>query len=127
MKITKATDYGFRVVVQVVMNPDDSQWVHKGGLPHTPSTARGPDVVDASGNSTPGAIDRNLAPGTECHACRNNWYICEVKWDGDELYIIGDDGIRRLKTGDELKAEIIQQLVLPSTPKVIGSLINVTL
>ena len=104
MKIIKATDYGFRKVVQVVMNPDDPQWIHDDGPApegHTGDTSES----DAA-----------------CHDCRINWKIVEVKWDGDEMYNVAEDGTKILKTDDELVAEILAKMSPQSDGQVIAAL-----
>ena len=70
MKVIKATDYGFRKVVRVLINDQDPQWVHDYGTPdfeHTGDTAD-PDQTK-----------------TVCLDCRNNWNVFEAQFDGDAL------------------------------------------
>lgn len=95
MKIIKATDYGFRKVVQVVMNPDDPQWVHEDG----------PAPAGHTGDTT--------QSDTPCHDCRLNWEVVEVKWDRSEMY--KEDGV--LKTDDELAAEVMTMLAASQDKK----------
>ena len=103
MKIIKATDYGYRQVVQVVMNPDDPQWIHEDG------PAPGGHTGDTTQSDTP------------CHDCRMNWNVVEVKWDGDEMYNIAENGTKTLKTDDELAAEVVTRLVpAPSSQDMTG-------
>jgi len=103
MKIIKATDYGFRKVARVVMNPDDPQWVHEDG----------PAPVSHTGDTT--------VSDTPCHDCRMNWNVIEVKWDGDGLYNVAEDGARELKTDDELTTEVLAQAPLvPVRQAIIG-------
>ena len=104
MKIIKATDYGFRKVVQVVLNPDDPQWVHDDG----------PAPEGHTGDTS--------ESDTACHDCRMNWKVVEVKWDGDELYNISENGDKILKTSDELVAEILAKMPPQSDGQVIAAL-----
>ncbi len=77
MRIQKATDYGFRKVVRVVVNDDEPEWIHPRDrdAAHTADTARGAD----------GELDATLAAGTECHACVLNWDIREIVFEGSDL------------------------------------------
>ena len=103
MIIIKATDYGFRKVVQVVMNPDDPQWIHEDGP--APSGHTG----DTTQSDTP------------CHDCRINWNVVEVKWDGDEMFSVNEDGEKILKTDDDLVAEMKVQLIpAPDSQTMVG-------
>ena len=72
MKIIKATDYGFRKVVRVLLNDTDPQWVHE----------------DAAGKRTPAPAGHtgNTDEGKKaCPECRNNWNVFEAQFDRDAL------------------------------------------
>ncbi len=127
MKVIKATDYGFRKVIQICLNPDDPEWVHIVGEP-----LRGPDGTPISkADGTPELItDPNVPPGedgTTCHNCRYNWKVQEFIWTGEQLYTTGRNGQRRPKTNTELLAEIKSQLQPPASAAEITGLINLTL
>lgn len=116
MKILSATDYSYRKVIRVVEDDTIPEWVHQdsGGnwtVPHTPGLA-----VNAAG-----ALERGLAAGTGCHACRYNWKVREFIFTGNELEVSlnnwgnpvhdGQDEVSlRLKVWDELYAEVDGQL-----------------
>ena len=122
MHILKATDYGFRKVIRVVLDDAVPEWVHPDGSPHTDATGRGPETVEVDGNPQPGALTAGLAPGTECHECRYGWTVREFTFTGSELY----KG-KRLKTNAELKAEVLAQLAPKPAPKAIAALEGATL
>ena len=104
MKIISAVDYTFRKVIQVVMNPDDPQWVHEDG----------PSPVGHTGDTS--------QSDTPCHDCRMNWKVVEVKWDGDEMYSVAEDGTKTLKTDDELAAEVLVRLAPAPTSQTMTAL-----
>lgn len=83
MRIEKATDYGGRKVIRVLINDPDTQWVHPedDGDAHRANLARGPRQPDGSR----GELDPTLVAGTECHACVNNWDVREFQFEGDTL------------------------------------------
>lgn len=101
MKMIKVTDYGFRRVVLVVLNPNDPQWLH-------------PDGKSAPARHTGNTEETNKQI---CQDCRNNWTIEEFTFTRDEL-LVGlnkwgnpvHDGqaivSTRPKTWDELYQEI---------------------
>lgn len=88
MRIEKATDYGFRKVVRVIINDSDPQWIHPedNGATHRSNNARGPATRNpATGARARGVLVPGLAAGTECHACQNNWEVQEYLYEGDTL------------------------------------------
>ena len=116
MKILSATDYSYRKVIRVVEDDTIPEWVHQDSagnwtVPHTPGLA-----VNAAG-----ALERGLAAGTGCHACRYNWKVTEHvvtdaklevglnKW-GNPAHDGQDVLTTRSRTWDELYAEVDQQL-----------------
>ena len=121
MKIIKATNYGFRTVVKVLLNPDAPEAIHADGSPHTgkPTTA-----VTAAFF---GEFDRPPRSWEWCHKCTYNWQITEIQWDGDEQYNITEDGSKTLKTSDQLIAEIQLRLQPPSEAQAITELAERTI
>lgn len=103
MIILSAKDYGFRKVVVVVHNPDDPQWIHEDGNPHTSDTA-----VDVNGD-----IQNGLAAGTQCHACRNNWKTEEVIFEGADLQLSDDKIFEKV-------AKIVVRPTVQDIPALIG-------
>ena len=100
--VIKATDYGYRKVIQVCSNPDDPEAVHVDGRPHTGEPSEGTDPA--------------LKSWEWCSDCQYNWDVREFVWTGEELYITPEGEERRAKTDDELVAEIKDQLA-KETPK----------
>ena len=91
-KIIRASDYGYRKVITVVLNPDDSRWVHTDKSLHP--------------------LD-NLSNCPNSMVCTNNWYYREFIWTGEDLFYYSDDGDKKVRTGktDEmLKAEVVAGL-----------------
>ncbi len=110
MKIIKATDYGFRKVVRVLLNDQDPQWVHE----------------DAPGIRTPAPAGHtgNTDEGKEaCSECRNNQNVFEAQFDGDAFKKLSDpeDPESALvdKTDEELIAEALAmaEVSMPQTPR----------
>ena len=116
-KIIKATDYGFRVVIDICMNPDDPESVHPGPdgktKPH--------DGVPPTGT------DPSLRPWQWCLDCRYNWDVREFVWTGEETYTRSTTGKRRAKTNTELIKEMEANLSTAGAPTEITGLTGVTL
>ena len=91
-KIINATDYGFRKVIRVCLNPDDPEWVHDDGTAHPAANVNGCDGV---GNT---------------YYCHYNWKVQEFVWTGEELYTRDTAGGRLPKTDAQLLAEISVQI-----------------
>lgn len=76
MKIVKATDYGFRKIIRVLLNPDDPQFLHRDGSPHPPENTEGCP------------LERNLVTGQEIvgkPGCYLNWKVREFVFDDPKL------------------------------------------
>ena len=108
MRVVKAKDYGYRVVITVVSNPDEPEWVHgsdKAPANHTGNYPPEPKKVS-------------------CGLCRSNWQYREFIWGKDELMTVDKDTEQpRRKTPDELMAEIRQQLkpvLVVDMPSLVG-------
>ena len=112
-KILTANDYPHRIVIRVVMNPDDPESVHMNGVSHT-------------GTPPPGT-PLGLKAWEWCHECRYNWDVREFTWSGEERYVVTTAGRRRLKTNAELLAEVSARLQPPAPPKLIPELMNKSL
>jgi len=91
--IIKATDHGYRKIIKICLNPDDSQYVHKDGSPH-PATN-----IDGCVNDPPGS-----------GFCQYNWEVREFTWTDKEMYKTNSEGQPKLKTSTELIAEMKQTL-----------------
>jgi hypothetical protein len=115
-KIIKATDYGYRKVMQVALNPDDPEWVHIVG--EQVRDANGIGVL-AADNSTPVLITSATVPdgetGRTCHNCRYNWNVREFVWTGDAELKKVVDGVVVNKTDDDLANEVTAALAAAST------------
>lgn len=124
MKIEKATDYGSRKVIRVVMNDTDPQWVHPkdAGVAHRSNLARKATKADG----TRGDKDSSLAAGTECHACVQNHQVQEFLYQGDTLLKLTDpddsDSILIPKTDQDLKDEALASAAtsMPSESRDMG-------
>lgn len=97
MKILSAKHYPDipRMVIRVVENPDDPQWVHKGKEGYTPSP------IGHTGNTN--------EPGKVCEECHFNWRVHEFIWTRDELYVttvVNNEKVIRPKTEEELRSEL---------------------
>ena len=90
--IIAATDYGYRKVVRVCLNPQDPESVHTDGAPHAVKAPPGTDPA--------------LKPWEWCKDCQYNWHVQEFIWTRDELYTTSSSGKRRLKTNAELLKEM---------------------
>ena len=110
MKIIKATDYGYRKVIVVVLNSDEPEAVHGDGTAHTGAPPMGTDL--------------SLKPWEWCHDCRYNWQLREFLWTGDELYTRRKDGTRRVKTDAELVSEIKTALQPPTPATTLAALVG---
>ena len=95
MKIIKATDYGFRKVVRIVMDETLPRWVHLDGKA-SPQTHTG---------------DTEEKGKTVCQECRSNWDIREYQFDGNAMQKLSDpeDPGSELvdKTDEEIMAEAL--------------------
>ena len=104
MKIIKAKDYGFRKVIQVVMDETLPRWVHPNGTA-SPQTHTG---------------DTEERGKTVCRDCRSNWDIREYQWDGDALQKLNDpeDPESELidKTDEDIMAEALGLAMSMVTP-----------
>ena len=111
--IIAATDYGYRKVVRVCLNPQDPESVHADGSPHT---GKAPDGTDPS-----------LKPWEWCSDCRYNWRVQEFIWTGEELYTTSGSGKRRAKTNAELIKEMEAKRYTAGAPAEITRLAGITL
>ena len=122
MKIIKATDYGFRIVLVVCHNPDDPHWVHRQG--DVVRDAQNLPVLGSAGSVR--LIDQTIehieSDGTTCHQCRNNWDITEIVLDGLEGYTSGPDGKLDRIPDEDLAQIAFSRAARPSGPVVVGSL-----
>jgi len=113
--IIKATDYGYRKVVAVCLNHDDSEAVHSDGTAH-PST-EGP----------PAGTDPSLKSWEWCQDCIYNWQIIRFDWTGEELYKRSSSGSRILKSDTDLLNEINARIPASQSPATISTLEGVDL
>ena len=104
-KIVKATDYGYRRVIRVCLNPDAPEFIHDDVTPH-PS---------------------NNPNGCPTQTCQYNWEIREFVWSGEEMYTTTSSGRRRRKTSSELVDEIKSSLTVAPIPAQIPGLVGLTL
>ena len=96
MKITKATNYGFRTVIVVCHNPDDPEYIH------------GDDTAHPSENVN-GCTDSSVL-------CRYNHRLQEFIWDGEEQYEGGT-----LRTAESFWDEICELCVSsPDAEEIVG-------
>ena len=70
MRVIKATNYGFRKVICVCLNPDDPEYAHQDGTQHPPSNVNG-------------------CPTKTCHY---NWNVREFIWTVEEMYTTTEVG-----------------------------------
>lgn len=111
-KIIKATDYGYRKVIVVCLNPDEPESVHADGAPHT--------------GGPPLGADPNLRPWEWCKECRYNWRVQEFIFDlADQSVSEGADA--RRMTDQELLAIVRTRLASPPSPETIPSLTSLLL
>ena len=110
MKIIKATDYGFRKVIRVLLNDTDPQWVHE----------------DEKGKQTPAPVGHtgNTDEGKEaCSECLNNWKVFEAQFDRDVLKRLSDPEDPESELVNKMDSEIITEALamaeasLPQTPR----------
>lgn len=85
MEIIKATNYGFRTVLLVLMNPGEPEWIHRVGSPLRDDV--GAIVHDDAGKVAvvPPPPADHVFDGTVCHNCRYNWVVRELIFDGAEF------------------------------------------
>lgn len=97
-RVISAMDYGFRKVIRVVVDDSIPQWIHPedGGQPHAPGLARevSPGGVPFEGER--GALNRSLAGGTECYACKQNWIVEEYIFEQGALIMSDQDMLDRV-------------------------------
>lgn len=117
MRIIKATNYGTRTVIRVVLNPNDPEWVHTPGEPVR--DRNGFPMLDGAGEfllvSTP-----DVAPGETgetCHNCHYNWTVRETIFDGAEQDVEEEGGEFRRKTDEEFIAEVVARLLVAPLPE----------
>ena len=110
MKIIKATDYGFRKAVRVLLNDADPQWVHVDD-----AGVRTPAPEDHTGNTDDvGEVDP---------LCRNNWNVFEAQFDGEALKKLSDPDDPQSVLEDKTDADIIDEALamaeasMPSSPR----------
>ena len=70
MIVTKATDYGNRKVVRILLNDADPQWFH----------GQEPAPAGHTGDTEDPDTTKQV-----CKECRNNWNIFETQFEGDAL------------------------------------------
>ncbi len=127
MKILKATNYGFRTVIQVLLNPDDSEWVHVVGSQIR--DAAGHCVVDGRGEPvliTDVAVPMG-EPGDTCHNCRYNHRVKEIIFDGDGQFYTNADGQWVRKTEGMFLEELRGLFPLPSPVLDMPSLVGIVI
>lgn len=100
-KILKASDYGFRKVIVVVLNPDDPQWVHTDGSVHPVSSK-----INCVPVATPGVDSLGKPLDSYYGICTYNWKEREFIWTGDEMYKLNAEGQQVEKTASDLTKEI---------------------
>ena len=117
MEVFRATDYGSRLVLVVVENPAEPEWVHTVGEPMRDShgdfmfTDGGEEVLVESASCLLGET------GEACHNCHYNWRVHELVFDGDERYTLGDYGELRYKTMAEIQVETLLRLPAEVVPQ----------
>ena len=101
MKIIKATDYGFRKVVQVAINDADPEAIHADGTAHVgnPTTGAAGTEDRARRDAVVAEFDRPAKSWEWCSDCLFNWDVREFVFDGN-------------KTDDEMIAEIQGRLAV---------------
>ena len=70
MIVTKATDYGNRKVIRIILNDTDPQWLH----------GQEPAPAGHTGDTEDPDPTKQI-----CKECRNNWKIFETQFEGDAL------------------------------------------
>ena len=105
MKITKATDYGFRKVICLCLNPEAPEYIHDDQTVHPLANVNGCDS----------------------QVCHYNHRIEEFIWTGEEMYTTTSKGHRRAKPPTELLDEIKPRLAAVPTPTQIAGLTGLTL
>ena len=84
MKVIKATDYGFRKVVQICLNPAEPEYIHRDG------TAEHIGIVGHDAITHKPIYDRISIParvksGEVCHKCVTNWRTLEFVFSQVDL------------------------------------------
>lgn len=104
MKVIKATDYGSRKVVRVLINDNDPQWVHEG--------------EPAPSNHTGDTQDPD-ATKEVCTECRNNWNVFETQFEGDALLKLAEisPAIQAIEGTDDTAAIMFQPAVFEMQAK----------
>lgn len=110
MLVVKATSYGFRTVIGVVLNPHEPHWIHEVGSPYLGDD--GVPLLDSGGN--PLLVTERVPPlthsGDTCHNCRNNWQYAEAIFDGDDQYYLDSVRGKVLKSTGMLAEELTNKL-----------------
>jgi len=96
MEVLSAQTYGARLVVRLLMNPGEPEWVHRPG-----DQQRDLDGLPVFGdNGDPVLLRGSAVPpdetGRTCHNCRYNWTVKEVVLDGLEYVSMTADQIWEL-------------------------------
>lgn len=102
MKVIKATSYGFRTVIVISHNPNDSDYVHSDDSAHPLANVNG---------CSPGEGEPNV--------CTSNHQLQEFIWDGPAQY---EDGI--LRNPESFWAEICESCIPPPEPETIAELVG---
>lgn len=124
MRIIKATNYGVRTVIQVVLNPEDPEWVHVFGLPWR--DGNGEITHDSHGEVvlvTSPVVDPEET-GESCFNCRYNWIVREVIFDGDAQFIEPPGEELRRRTDAEFALLVFEELAVPVLPEPMAALVG---
>ena len=124
MKIIKATNYGFRTVLVVCINPEDPEWVHRVGEPLRDEF--GQDLFDDSGEMlTIQATDEPCAEtGETCHNCRQNWQRVEVIFDGEEQGETDAEGVLQRHSDADFALLAFARAKASSEPETLSGLVG---
>lgn len=112
-RVLKATDYGHRIAITVVLNPQDPRYVHADGTAHPPENV---DGCPHSRDPLTGLENQDV-PG-----CRSNWQVVQYTWDGPDTFYTDAQGQRRRKTNSILKKELKARIAAeqPQTPRTLS-------
>ena len=107
MEVKRYKDYGFRVAVDICLNPDEPQYIHRDSTPH--------DVANING--CPYSIDPVTGKETDkVPGCVNNWRMVYLTWTDGELMTVDPQGKPRRKSTDEILAEAKAKAIATEQP-----------
>lgn len=113
-RVVRFKDYDWRVVVDLVLNPDEPETIHRNtGLPHVggiPAALLRPENLPTAAR---GSMPITLDPGRPwewCKECVYNWQTEEYIFEGEDLLTKDYTGITRKRTRGEFEQMALARL-----------------